>query len=290
MKRPKPLPRVFETCIVSKNQYNHDMNIYYNQYLKKGVCIAALLSLFFVGALLSVHTVYSAERASLSGDVCGGIGKKKCELTDIPKIVKNVVRFVIGYGFLILIVFVTVRFVMAWFALQQGNANAYKEALSKSTNAFLGFLFIVMLSGGLLFTVLKYFGIKDELLDIGIFQSFFFDIFATHAYAAEGQYLPNFFPSDDINDFLTAIIRVVMRFFVYPALLCIWVWTGFAFIAAQGAPDALSKAKKWFMWATVTTLVIFTVQMFLIAIQGTIEKILPGTVTYITTPKEETGW
>lgn len=66
-----------------------------------------------------------------------------------------------------------------------------------------------------------------------------------------------------------------MRFFIYPALIAMWVWTGFAFVMAQGAPDALNKAKKWLVGAFITSLVIFLLQAFLIAAQGSVQRILP---------------
>lgn len=251
--------------------------------------LLVILALFFV-MIPFVPSTVSAQvpsKKSISGDeVCGSgktIGKDangneiidKCNITYIAVIMKSALKVIIGLGLPLLVVFITYRFVMAWFALQQGNAGAYKDALSKSVNAVLGFFFIVALLGGLFVLVLKFFGIKSTLLGIPIF-SMFLDTFVTHAYAKE-EYLPNFFISNDIYDLILAGISLVMRFFIYPALLAIWVWTGFSFVAAQGAPDALMKAKKWFMYAVVTTFVIFMVQMFLFAAKGTVEKILPDT-------------
>jgi hypothetical protein len=59
------------------------------------------------------------------------------------------------------------------------------------------------------------------------------------------------------------------------------VWTGFSFVFAQGKPEMLAKAKKWLMWAFVSTLVIFLLQGFLVAVQGTVMKILPGTSSQV---------
>jgi len=243
-----------------------------------------LMVLFFVLSPVMIISAYAAgtSKPSISGDeVCGkwdDVEKKivkPCDITVITTIIKNALKVVIAIGLPLLVIFVTYRFVMAWFSLQQGNANAYKDALSKSTNAILGFFIIVAMIGGLFFVILKYFGIKDTLLGIPLFKTSFLDVFATHVYADE-RYLPNFFVSNDIYELLMAALRLVMRFFIYPALVVIWVWTGFAFISAQGAPAELLKAKKWFMWAVITTIVIFVVQMFISALQGTVEAILPG--------------
>jgi hypothetical protein len=77
------------------------------------------------------------------------------------------------------------------------------------------------------------------------------------------------------------ILALVIRFFIYPALIVIWVWTGFAFVLAQGKPDALSKAKKLLVWATISTFVVVMIQAFLFAAKGTVEEILPGSTTSI---------
>jgi hypothetical protein len=67
-----------------------------------------------------------------------------------------------------------------------------------------------------------------------------------------------------------------MRFFVYPALIVIWVISGFSFVMAQGSPEGIKKAKSWLTWAVITTLIVFTVQMFLVAMRGTVTQVLGG--------------
>lgn len=239
--------------------------------------------------LFSLSIIAHAQGSSISGDeVCGAwdpVAQRivnPCGIDQVGNILKGVLKVIIALGLPLTVVFISYRFVMAWFALQQGNADAYKEALKKSGNAILGFLFIVALFGGLLTVFLKYFGVKDQPLQLlRILSSGFIEhTFALeHAYAqtarADGL-LPNFFGSDDIYDLLLSGFRLIMRFFIYPALIVIWVWTGFSFVMAQGAPDALNKAKKWLLWAFLTTLVIFVLQGFLVAMRGTVERILPG--------------
>jgi hypothetical protein len=228
--------------------------------------------------LSGISCAYAAG-ASISGDeVCGATATTACSLSHIGVILKGVLKVIIALGLPLTIVFISYRFVMAWFALQQGNANAYKEALQKSGNAMLGFLLIVALFGGLLTVFLKYFGVKDQPLKLLELLS---SGFVEHAYAQARPdgLLPNFFGSDDIYDLLLSAFRLIMRFFIYPSLIVIWVWTGFSFVMAQGAPEALTKAKKWLLWAFLTTLVIFVLQGFLVAMRGTVEKILPGSTT-----------
>jgi hypothetical protein len=250
-----------------------------------------LVLTLFVSFTLSDPVVYAQnDGMAISGDeICGQWDpvlnkiKNPCEVKSIGVISKRILTYVIGLGLPLLVVFIVYRFVMAWFALQQGNASAYKDALNKSWNAALGFFLIVALFGGLLFTLLKFLGVKDSG---GLqFFNFFSEAFVTHAYAQGApQTLPNPLGVTNLYDFILSILRLIMRFFIYPMMITIWVWTGFGFVMAQGNPEGLSKAKKWLIWAFVTTLVVFMLQAFLIAIRGTVNAILPGAATQGVTP------
>jgi len=251
--------------------------------------IQSVLMVIMIICSFSVGTVQSQQYGpSIAGDeLCGkwsptggpdGKGGivTRCGVPQIGVMMKKVLVLVVSLGLPLLVVFVIYRFITAWFALEQGNAGAYKEALKQSGNAIIGFFFVVALFGGLLMVVLKYFGVKDQPLQL---LKLFSEAFVTTAYAqqtAATGYLPNFLGSNNLMELILAILRLVMRFFVYPMLIVIWVWTGFAFVMAQGAPEALNKAKKWLMWAFVTTLVIFMIQAFMVAAQGTVQKIFPG--------------
>lgn len=252
--------------------------------MKKKYLLTFLLACTFVGLSFGGALAQSAS-GSISGDsVCGQWDPvsqtvpNKCDINSVVTVIKGVLTLIITLGLPLLIVFVAFRFIMAWFALQQGNANAYKEALQKAGNAILGFLLIVALFGGLFLVVLRYFGVKSEDgFDPLIILKLLTEAFIPYAHAQVlTTQLPNPVGADNLYDFILNVLRLVMRFFVYPALIVIWVWTGFAFVAAQGNPEGLSKAKKWLMWAFVSTLVIFMLQAFLVALRGTVQQILPG--------------
>lgn len=242
--------------------------------LKKYTICTFLVTLFLV-ATYSITFVHA--QSSIVGDCGQTAADPKCTVKDIGIITKNLLTFLIGLGLPLLVVIVFYRFVKAWFALQQGNANAYKEALNKSWDALLGFFLIVALFGGLMYVLLNYLGIKEGPLKI---LHMFSDAFILHAYAQSAGGNPfNLTGANNLYDFILSILRLVMRFFIYPALIVIWVWTGFGFVMAQGNPDGLNKAKKWLLWAFATTFLIFLLQTFLIAAQGTVNKILQGTGT-----------
>lgn len=277
---------LYHGCVISIRRNNQRGILKKNtmkKFLKNYRILPFFLSLIFVFSTSLVIVYAQTDGMSLSGDeICGSGADNKCDIkTHLPIILKNILSVVIMLGLPLLVVSVTYRFVMAWFAATEGNAAAYKEALKKSTSAILGFMLIVALFGGLMAVVLRYFGVKSEggfnplqILDL------FSQALIPHAYAATSSAvytpLPNPIAANNLYELLLSILRLIMRFFIYPALIVIWVWTGFAFVFAQGNPAALGKAKSWFVKAFITTLVVMLLQTFLIAVQGTVQKVLPA--------------
>ncbi|MBP6948891.1 MAG: hypothetical protein KBC41_00200 [Candidatus Pacebacteria bacterium] len=359
---------------------------------------SAVLALFFIVFSFSGNDAH----AQISGDaVCGGekvvwdashtkIISGACTLQDLVKINKGIFTLIISIGLPLLIVFIIYRFVVAWYSLANGNANAYREALKKVTQAILGFVIIVALAGGIFLAMLKYLGVKDGSGDgfnpLKLLQQISL-VPIERAYAApypkdacpngtEGHrclradssigfcvgpascqpistsaivtticggnfgtgskcksssdsseadgycytsrcikskpdpvsndvilgdedaggsgtqlgdsetptqtgdtQLPNPLFADNLYEFIIDILNTVMMFFLYPALIGVWVYAGLLYVTAQGAPEKLSKAHKLLFWAFVSTLIVFMTQAFLSAVKGSVEKILPGTVS-----------
>ncbi len=235
--------------------------------------MVVMLTVFFGGS----QEVFAQTGDSIVKCGNGPTVDSACKVGNIKEIVTGALALIISIGLPLLFVFVTYRFVMAWFSLQQGNTNAYKDAIQKAGNAIFGFFIVVVIIGGGLYTMLSFFGVKPEVLKIlQILSSS--DIF-THTYAQE-KLLPNYGPGGTLYEFILNAVKLIMKFFIYPALIVIWVWTGFSFVMAQGAPEALTKAKKWLMWAFVTTLIIMVLQGFLFALRNSINKILGKTAIH----------
>lgn len=246
------------------------------KFCNKQQVFSCISILFFV----SIFSISSYEVFAQTGDSIvkcgqGTTSATACTVGNIGPVVKELLGIVITIGLPLLFIFVAYRFVVAWFSLQQGNANAYKDAIGKAGQAILGFLLIVVLIGGGLYAVLSFFGVKPEFLKI---LKLFSGGLIEHTYAQTATQLPNPVSVNNLYDFILSALRLVMRFFIYPALVVIWVWTGFSFVLAQGAPEALTKAKKWLMWAFITTLVIVVLQGFLLALRTTALKVIatPG--------------
>lgn len=459
--------------------------------MKRKHFLTILLASFFVVMVFSGTDVF----ASISGDdACGSVGDK-CGIDDFKKIFQGVFSLIISLGTPLLVIFVIYRFVMAWYALNQGNANAYKEATQKAGQAVLGFLVVVAIMGGLFLSILRFFGVQDSMLKL---LKELTVVVVPHAYAAEpypkgacpskpegyscitdsgstgfcvdggyvgvcqnlvtssvvvpkgncggGRYgtglsciaddgtngacfsdrcvkllgnpptpakttdfntytcpdgtkaekpalcpivcgeknvgasctdaygkagkcsynkeysnyfclsdgvvmcpegkmyvngntcvddkeawadttaatqrmnestagqinnqkssaqaptpaqpssqapvsgggsgLPNPVGVTSLYDFILAALALVMRFFIYPALIFMWVWSGFLYVWAQGAPEKLAKAHKLVLWAFVSTLIVFVTQGFLSALRGSVQKILPKTSNEIRVERE----
>ncbi len=161
--------------------------------MKRQFIITFLLASFFV--LLSLQGQEVFAQGSISGDgVCGAwdpVAKKivnPCGVDSVKTIIQSIFRTVIAIGLPLLVVFIIYRFVMAWYALQQGNANAYKEAGRKATEAIIGFIIIVAIAGGLTLALLRYIGVNESFLHLLKATSFMEVI--PRAYAAESLCAP----------------------------------------------------------------------------------------------------
>ena len=247
-----------------------------------------ILTICFV--FLAVHGVYAQTNPSISGDdLCGGATSTPCTAAHLKSLMQNVFKLIVMLGMPILIVFVSYRFLIAWIRLQQGNSGAYKEAIKEASQAIGGFMIIVALFGGVMYAVLKYFGVKSEgefnPLNILKLITDNIDLFVPHAYAAGSQqYLPNPTLINSPFDFIMSVLRVIMKFIIYPGLIYIWVRSGMQFVIAQGNPDGLRKAKQWLLWAFVTTLVVFSVQGVVSVISTTATEVIGNRNSSTDTP------
>jgi hypothetical protein len=236
--------------------------------MKKQYILTLLLASLFV--VVSLHTV--TAQTSIA-DICGqNAADPKCTLQDAKTIVGNLLtRFIIPIGSAILVVIIMYRIIASWFiARREGNPNAIKIAASQAGNAILGFILVIAIMGGLFLGLLKFIGTQDWAIPLVKLLS---NAFIPHAYAQSG-YLPNPLGVSNLYDFLLLLVRLVVRWFIYPAIIVMWVWSGFAYVEAQGNPEKLSKAHNWLLWAVISTVVVLMTEGFLFALRGTVQQIL----------------
>lgn len=249
------------------------------------------IALSIVCIFLSFHVVSAQTAASISGDDVCGTAANVCGPQHLKQIVSSTLNVFVVYGSVILVVFVAYRFLMAWIKLQQGNSAAYKEATKQATQAIGGFIFVVVLFAGFFFFALQFFGVRNDndFNPLNILQ-LFSDAFIPHAYAQTQKYLPNPLTITNPYDFLLAVLRVIMRFVIYPGMIYMWVRSGLQFVIAQGNPEGLKKAKQWITWAFVSTFVVFSIQGFVSIMSATAVEVIGGNkVTPSTTVNQPVG-
>jgi hypothetical protein len=235
---------------------------------------------------------------SVSGDeVCGGASTSddpaanKCTANDFKEIGKRLLVIFTMLGGAVLVIMIAVRLVMSWYAYRSGDAGAIKRAGEQAFNAAMGFLIIFAVFGGLYLALLNYLGTQEWTVQLFKLFSDMLVPLVPHAYAAPtasptaDQLLPNAFGSNSAYDILLAGINLGMRFFVYPAIIVMWVWSGFQFVYSRGNPDGLTKAKSWLFWAFIITVVAIMLQGFLIAFKNTANKVLGNTSAIVVTTR-----
>lgn len=229
------------------------------------VFVTALTVLFFVG-------VPSVEAQSISGnDLCGAEGDK-CTLDDLKELGRRFISMFLVIGGTLLVIVLAVRIALAWFAMRTQGAEAIKKTGEQAFNALIGFLIIFLVFGGFFLALLTVFGTQDWAVKLlKLFSSSFIET----AYASNHQ-LPNPLGSNSLYDIILSGASLIMRFFVYPAVIAMWVWSGFQFVYAQGNPEGLKKAKAWIFWAFIITVIMFSLQGFLAAFKGTAQNIVPS--------------
>lgn len=241
----------------------------------------AILTVCSISLLLFMGLVSGVEaQTSYSGDtVCGSSSADPCTFDDAKSIIKNVITsFILPFTLAFLTIFIMIRIITAWYAYAQGNAAAWKDARSKIGNAVLGLIIITLVFGGFFTAILTMFGAQPWALKLLQILS---EGGIPHAYAqgvtATGE-LQNPLQQNSLYEVLLLFIRVILRWFILPALIAAWVWTGFSFVLAQGRPEAITKAKKLLGWAIAATILIVSTEGFLFAFQASLVKIVPNQI------------
>lgn len=244
------------------------------------------LSMFLATALitLSVSGV-QAQTPSIAGDgVCGATAADVCTPQDLKEIGQKLLTMFALLGSGMLVVIIGIRLVTSFFAYTRGDVMAIKKAGEYAFNAVIGFFIIFAVAGGIFLLGLKYLGAQPW---VGQLLQMFSSAFVETAYAQE-TLLPNPLGSNSAYDLILAAMNLAMRFFIYPALIVMWVASGFKFIYSQGNPEGLKTARNWLLWSFVITVVAFSLQAFLLAFRATAEKIVPTNNNQTTNVQKQT--
>jgi hypothetical protein len=243
-----------------------------------GIVLFYGVSLFsFGGATVYAQGLTGSRPQSFnSGDsYCGGNVNgvaTPCSLGQIGGVVRGFLyKVVVPFGTIALFAYLLFVALQTVQAKIENKPDALKEAYKRITQALIGFLILTVAVSGLIYVMISFLGVKTKYIQ------FLLSAFVDTAYAQ--TYLENPVASNSAYDFLLAFVRLFIRFFVFPGVVFMWVYTGFSFVAAQGRPDALKKAKSILLISTAATIFIFVVEGFLFALRNTVNQILPGVST-----------
>lgn len=197
---------------------------------------------------------------------CGNLGQDPCTIGQIGTTVKD-----IGFKVLLLAGMVLPIIIVIWvikFIYSKNKAEAKKEANYHLIGIVTGF---VLIAGAFTFfpALLKGLGVKEQFLQ-------FFNLgylMVDHAYAAGENFLEGPTTVTDPYDFILLLISLIVRWFVYPAVIFAWVYAGFLFVKAQGNPQELKDARAWVWWTLIGTVIILLANGLAFALRETITKI-----------------
>lgn len=222
-------------------------------------------------SLLSIQFVFGAGLAG----TCGDVGQDACTLAQLGPAIKGGLQFVLLVAGLV-IIYAIVRTGLS-FATTGDKAGALKEAKERFKRVIIGMILITLAASvtGYL-ALLQLGGAGKDVLDI------ISKIFGTaidtlspvmHAYAQDTGKLPNPVPgATNLYDFLVLLLKLFIRWFVFPVLIFSWVFTGFKYVSAQGNPEKLTEAHKYLWYTLIGTVIIMLAEGFATAIAGTISQ------------------
>lgn len=238
-----------------------------------------IFSLIFCLSLLMPTTFVFAEQTLQNID--GGLAttcdqnQDGCKLSDIKPIWKNVVEIVLVLGTFSIFFMVCWTVIRIMFLKPSQSASEINEVKEKFFYAVIGFVIIVAIAGGFLFAVYETIGVNSEFLNA--LKKILSYSFIDTAYAAGANVnllLPNPTNITNLYDFMLVIFQVLVRWFVFPAVIFAWFFVGASYVYAQGSPEKLKEAHKRLLYVFVGTVIIMALQGGLIALQTSIKSIL----------------
>lgn len=137
----------------------------------------------------------------------------------------------------------------------------YLKDKKKKLRKILVALGYAVFSIAVVFGILKTFGMDSKILDFvkGLFVNNNFDLIP-HTYAqsiesiteksTNGEYT-NFFPGLKFIPTVLTAIKLFISYLVAPALIGGAIWAGVRFVAAQGNPEKLKRAKKFALYVAI---------------------------------------
>lgn len=220
--------------------------------------------------------VLAQTSAPVAGDkVCGSTVDTVCKPKDLKVMASRLLVIFAAVGTGVLALVIAVRVILAIIAKMRGDQAALSRVREQSFNALIGFIVIFAVFGGVFVLMLSWLGTQPWVTKL---MEMFASAFVETASAQE-RYLPDPLGNKTLYDIIMNGVRLGMRFFVYPALIAIWVAAGFRFVISRGNPAGLTTARHWLVLALIATVIAFTLQGFIMAFKATAEKAFKPTST-----------
>lgn len=226
---------------------------------------------YIILPLIFINIIGFTFAAGLVGD-CGGANA--CKISDLGPVIKRGLFYVLSVAILVVVVMIIITGIK--FMTGRNKAAELDDAKRRLSYIIIGILLLsVTASISVYVFVLTSIGVKSEFLKIfQIFGNTSFNLIEhTYAAADASSKLPNPTGVTSVYDFMLMIIRLVVRWFVYPIIVFSWFISGFLFVRAQGSPERLNYAKTWLLWTLVGTLVVLMAEGFAFALRETITQI-----------------
>lgn len=238
-----------------------------------GKYFALSISFFFILTSFASATVVPCGMASQVDTV-----NENCTLNHISVLFGNTMKI----SFEVVAVFAVAMIAYVGFRFLVGKNKSAELTDSKERVWKLG-TGIVMFFGGmsLIVMILNSIGLNSQFLDM--FKFFFptalLDAFSAHAYAAttapvDPTLLPAPLNLSNPLDFFALLLRLTIRWLVFPCIILSWLYAGLLYVKAQGNPTEIKDAHSWLWWTFIGTGIIMLAETFYAVLRGTITNII----------------
>lgn len=235
--------------------------------------VKALLIPFILA--LTFSSLYASGLAGTCGD--GPDASTACNLTtNLSGVFKGALMFMLQVSALVMVL----AFVMVGLGYIQASDKAaqLQEAKRRLKNVVLGLLLLTVVASAAFVGVFKYIGVDAKVLDPlrillqghALLPSI---LPFAHAYAADGDPLPNPLGVNNLMAFLVLLLKLVIQWIIFPILVAAWAFTGFKYVGAQGNPQKLADAHKYLWYTFIGTVIIMLAEGLATALSGTITQL-----------------
>jgi hypothetical protein len=215
--------------------------------------------------------VYAGGLAGTCGDRSTG-----CTLDDLGSVIKNSLTYFFKFASVVFVFVALVSIVRLMLATDKGVA--LKSAKDSLWNVFLGFIIIGIPASIVMYLAfIQFAGVTSQFMgyiraflsevDTNLVQHAYAQVTTQNASSGSGTFT-NPLGVDNLYDFVLLLLNLVIKWFIYPAMLFAWLITGFRYVAAQGNPTKITEAHQWLWWSFIGTVVSVMLKGFAIALKG----------------------